>query len=203
MEVMFWVWLAIIAISLIIEIITLDLVSIWFSFGALIPFILSAIGNIRIEIQISIFVVVTALLIIFIRKYAQRLLFKNMNTKTNINALEGKKCRLLEDTDFEHNGSVKVNDVVWTAVSKDGHFIKAGSMVEIISVDGNKLIIQEVNQDNKDEKSIEETKTEVVKTEKENVEKESNETLTVQDDKTDLASESQEIGKEKKDNKED
>ena len=142
METMFWVWLAVIAISLIIEIVTLDLVSVWFAFGALIPFILSAIGGIAVEIQIAVFVVVTALLIIFLRKYAQKLLFKNMNTKTNVDSLVGKTYRLLEDTDFEHIGSVKVNDVVWTAVSEDGSLLKKGSLVEIVNVDGNKLVVK-------------------------------------------------------------
>ena len=146
MDTMFWVWLAVIAISIIIEIITLDLVSVWFAFGAVVPFILSAIEGVGIEWQIAIFVVVSALLIIFVRKYAQKLLFKNMNTKTNVEALEGKKVRLLEDTDFEKNGSVKINDVVWTAISDDGKLIKQGSLVEIVKVDGNKLHVRETQE---------------------------------------------------------
>lgn len=160
METMFWVWLAVIAVTLLIEIVTLDLVSIWFSFGAVIPFILSAIGGIYIEIQISVFIVVPALLIIFVRKYAQRWLFKNMNTKTNVDSLVGKKFRLLESTDFEKNGSLKVNDVVWTAVSENGEIINQGAVVEVIKVDGNKLIVKEIesNQEkvevNDDEKKL-------------------------------------------------
>lgn len=146
METMFWVWLAVIAISLVIEIITLDLVSVWFACGAVIPFILSAIGGIGVEWQILVFVIVTALLIIFIRKYAQKLLLKNMNTKTNVDSLIGKRYRLLEDTDFEHIGSVKVNDVVWTAVSSDGNLIKAGQLVEVEKIDGNKLIVKAVEE---------------------------------------------------------
>ena len=146
METMFWVWLAVIAISIIIEIITLDLVSVWFAFGAVVPFILSAIEGVGIEWQIAIFVVVSALLIIFVRKYAQKLLFKNMNAKTNVDALEGRKVRLLEDTDFEKNGSVKINDVVWTAISDDGKLIKQGSLVEIVKVDGNKLHVRETQE---------------------------------------------------------
>lgn len=146
METMFWVWLAVIAISLVIEIITLDLVSVWFACGAVIPFILSAIGGIGVEWQILMFVIVTALLIIFIRKYAQKLLLKNMNTKTNVDSLIGKRYRLLEDTDFEHIGSVKVNDVVWTAVSSDGSLINAGQLVEVEKIDGNKLIVKAVEE---------------------------------------------------------
>ena len=146
METMFWVWLDVISISLVIEIITLDLVSVWFACGAVIPFILSAIGGIGVEWQILVFVIITALLIIFIRKYAQKLLLKNMNTKTNVDSLIGKRYRLLEDTDFEHIGSVKVNDVVWTAVSSDGSLIKAGQLVEVEKIDGNKLIVKAVEE---------------------------------------------------------
>ena len=141
---MFWVWLAVIAVAIIIEILTLDLVSVWFAFGAVIPFILAAVGGIAIEIQIAVFVIVSALLIIFMRSWARKLLFKNMNEKTNINSIIGKKIRLLEDTDFEHLGSLKINDVTWTAVSHDGGLIKAGQIVEVVKVDGNKLLVKEI-----------------------------------------------------------
>lgn len=149
---MFWIWLAIIVLSVIIEIATLDLVSVWFAVGGIIPFILSAIGGIAMEIQISVFVVVTAVLIIFIRKYAQKLLFKNMNDKTNLDMQIGKIYRMLDDANFEKNGSIKINDVVWTAVSESGELIKSGQLVEVVKIGGNKMFVKPV----KDE--VEETK---------------------------------------------
>ncbi len=139
---MFWVWLAIIVVAVIVEIATLDLVSVWFAIGAIIPFILAAIGGIAIEIQVVVFVVVSALLIIFLRKYAQKWLFKNMNYKTNLDVQIGRVYRLLENADFEKNGSVKINDVVWTAVSENGALIEKGQLVEIVRVDGNKMIVK-------------------------------------------------------------
>lgn len=160
MEVMFWVWLAVIAVAIIIEILTLDLVSVWFAFGAVIPFILAAVGGIAIEIQIAVFVIVSALLIIFMRSWARKLLFKNMNEKTNINSIIGKKIRLLEDTDFEHLGSLKINDVTWTAVSHDGELIKAGQIVEVVKVDGNKLLVKEIEGKNNNE-SVENTQKDI------------------------------------------
>lgn len=150
METMFWIWLGLIVVAVIVEIATLDLVSVWFAIGAIIPFILSAIGGIPIEIQVVVFVVVSALMIIFLRKYAQKWLFKNMNTKTNIDVQIGKVYRLLEDADFEKNGSVKINDVVWTAVSDDGKLIKKGQLVEIVRVDGNKMIVKHAEDKNDD-----------------------------------------------------
>ena len=38
MDTMFWVWLGVIAVTAIIEFITCDLTSIWFTCGAVIPY---------------------------------------------------------------------------------------------------------------------------------------------------------------------
>lgn len=152
MEVMFWVWLAVFVVSLVIEFVTFDLISVWFSAGAIIPFILSAVGGIAIEWQISIFVVVSALLIVFVRKYAQRLLFKNMNSKTNLDAQTGKHHKLIEGIDFEKNGAIKINGVVWTAVSEKEEKINEGEIVEIIRVEGNKMVVKKVEQPKSDVK---------------------------------------------------
>ena len=135
--------------------------SVWFAFGAVIPFILAAVGGIAIEIQIAVFVIVSALLIIFMRNWAKKLLFKNMNEKTNINSIIGKKIRLLEDTDFEHLGSLKINDVTWTAVSHDGKLIKAGQIVEVVKVDGNKLLVKEVEEKANNNESVENTQKDI------------------------------------------
>ncbi len=147
MEYMFWVWLAVIVVSVIVEVVTLDLVAVWFAIGGVVPFILSAIGGVPLEIELAIFLVVSALLIVFVRKYAQKLLFKNMDTKTNVQAQEGKRYRLLEDADFEKNGSIKINDVVWTAVSENGERILKGTLVEIIRTEGNKMVVKRIEEE--------------------------------------------------------
>lgn len=144
METMFWVWLAVIVICVVIEIVTFDLVSVWFAIGAVIPFILAGIGGIRIEIQIAVFVVVSALLIAFVRKLAKKFLFKNMNSKTNLEQYEGKQLRMLEECDFEHNGSVKINDVVWTATSENNEKIEKDAVVEVVRFEGNKIIVKKI-----------------------------------------------------------
>lgn len=151
MDIIFWVWLGVIIATIILEIVTLDLVSVWFAIGAIIPLILSAIGGIAIEIQVGVFVFISAILLIFIRKIAQKILFKNMNEKTNLDALIGKNFRLLESTDFEKTGSIKVNDIVWTAVSENGEFIEKDSIVQIVRVEGNKFIIKKIEHDIEDE----------------------------------------------------
>ena len=146
MEIMFWVWLGVLALTLIIELCTMELVSIWFTLGAIIPFILSAIGGIYIELQIAIFVVVSALLIIFVRKYAKKLLLKNMNEKTNLDSIVGKHFRVVEETTFEKNGTVKINDVVWSIMDENQETIEKGSIIEVLRVEGNKLIVKKVEE---------------------------------------------------------
>ena len=158
MGVMFWIWLAVLVVSVIIEIFTMDLVSVWFGVGAIIPLFLSLIDDFPIVWQIVIFIVSSALLMIFLRKIAQKLLFKNSNSKTNLDSCIGKTYRLLKETDFEKNGEIKVNGIVWTAVSEDGKLILAGELVEIVKVQGNKFVVKRVSikEENENGKTVNE-----------------------------------------------
>ena len=152
MDVMFWVWLGVIAVTAIIEFITCDLTSIWFTCGAVIPFIISAFDAISWEWQLLIFVVVSALLIVFVRKIARKLLLKNSNFKSNVEGLVGKQVIMLSRADFETVGSVKIGDVVWSAVALDGQSVEENDVVEVVGVDGNKLKVKKV--ETKEDKEV-------------------------------------------------
>lgn len=145
MNVMFWVWLAVIIVTAILEFATMEIVSIWFTLGAIVPLILSATNAVRWEIQIVIFVVISALLIVSLRSVTKKFLLKNSDGKTNIDALIGQKYRMLSRTDFENVGSVKVNDVIWSAIGVDQQTIEKDEIVEIVRVKGNKLIVKKLD----------------------------------------------------------
>lgn len=187
MEIMFWVWLAVIVICVVIEIVTFDLVSVWFAIGAVIPFILAGIGGIRIEIQIAVFVVVSALLIAFVRRLAKKFLFKNMNSKTNLEQYEGKQLRMLEECDFEHNGSVKINDVVWTATSENNEKIEKDAVVEVVRFEGNKIIVKKIKdaEVNQKEEKLEQGKSDKIVDETTNSRNDSVEQLATETKKED------------------
>lgn len=146
MDFLFWVWIGIIVVSVVVEAVTLDLISVWFAFGAIVPLILSAIGGVSWVVQLVVFIVTSALLIIFLRKIAIKFLFKNSEGKTNLDLYIGKRTRMLEKTDFEHVGSVKVNDIVWSAVEESGQTIEKDEIVEIVKVSGNKLIVKKIKE---------------------------------------------------------
>ena len=144
MDVMFWVWIGIIVLTVILELATMELVSIWFTFGAIVPLILAATKAVGAEIQIIIFIVISAILIISLRKITKKWLLKNSNEKTNTDALIGQKFKMLEKTDFETVGTVKVNGVVWSAIEENREIIEKDQLVEIVKISGNKLIVKKI-----------------------------------------------------------
>ena len=151
MSTMFWIWLSIMVVAVILEIITTDLVSIWFAFGSIVPLILSAFDVLNPIWQTTIFVVISAILIVSLRKVTMKWLFKNTNSKTNVDALIGEKHRLLETTDFETLGKIKIKDIDWSVMGEKQQTIEKGSVVEIVKIEGNKLIVKPVSTDNKTE----------------------------------------------------
>ncbi len=150
MSTMFWIWLAIMVVTVILEIITTDLVSIWFAFGSIVPLILSAFDVLNPVWQTTIFVVISTILIASLRRVTLKLMFKNNNSKTNIAALIGEKHRLLEATNFETLGKIKIKDIDWSVVGENQQTIEKDTVVEIVRIEGNKLVVKPATEDKKE-----------------------------------------------------
>ncbi|MBQ8909005.1 MAG: NfeD family protein [Clostridia bacterium] len=153
----FWVWLGVVVFAVFLEIITQELVSVWFAFGAVIPFFLSIFKNVPLWVQIVVFVVVSLVLVCFVRKFAQKWFLKNSGAKTNADALIGKSSKLLVGITRDDNGAVRFNGVVWSVTTEDGSSIRAGKYVDIVRMEGNKFIVklsekQQTIQQDKEEK---------------------------------------------------
>ena len=143
---MVYVWLAIIAAGLILEAIEAGtLVTIWFSVGAVIPLILSLFGITElwyIILQLIIFGIVTILCLIFLRKIAKKTLFKNVKEKTNLDALIGKKFKVISaDNDVCY---IKINGIEYRAIAEDEANLEVEDLVEVIKLEGNKVIVKKV-----------------------------------------------------------
>lgn len=155
MQIAFWVWIGVIVASVIVEAVTMEMVSAWFAVGAVIPLILAGFNLVGWEIQLIIFIIISALLIIFLRKLALKFLFRRGDLKTNVDSLIGQKLRMLDRTDFETLGKVKINDVTWSAVGDKGQTIEKDTLVEVVEVSGNKLKVKEVQNQTSETKSAE------------------------------------------------
>lgn len=137
-----WIWLALLITSIIFEFITMELVSVWFAVGAFVSLILSICGA-SVEVQWIVFASVSIVCIIGLRKVSLGILLKNDKAEiTKKDMVIGKEFKLLTDITKERKGTIKINDVEWSVVSKNGEAVKAGSRVKVLELKGNKYIVE-------------------------------------------------------------
>ena len=134
-------WLIALAVLLVIEIITLGLTTIWFAGGALVAFVL-ALFNVPLLVQITVFLVVSILLLLFTRPVVEKRLNES-RVKTNVNSMIGKEGRVTETIDnYNQKGIVIINGLEWTArSSRDDLIIPEGSKVVINEIKGVKVFV--------------------------------------------------------------
>lgn len=136
-------WLLLFVVLIIIELLTVNLTTIWFAFGSLVAYILSFFVS-DIMIQTIIFLVSSIILLIFTRPIVKKFLL-NKEVKTNADMLIGKTCVVTKEITKNETGEVKVNGQYWSA--KANKKTKAGSEAKILSIEGVKLIVKEKEED--------------------------------------------------------
>ena len=134
-----WIWAIVVAISLVVEFATMQMVSIWIALGALVGLILSAIGGVALEIQIIVSCVVAMISIVFLRKFALKFLHKTKDTKP-ADSIIGRPCEVTKGISKETAGEVKLNGVLWTAISEDT--LNVGEKAVVIETIGNKIKVK-------------------------------------------------------------
>lgn len=136
-------WLALLAVLLIIEAVTAGLTTIWFAGGALVAALVSYFGAGQL-VQIFTFLIVSMLLLIFTRPLAVRYMNKSVSN-TNVNSLIGRKAVVTQQIEnLAQTGQVKINDIDWTARSMDDKIIIPEKTVVVIKeVKGVKLFVEE------------------------------------------------------------
>lgn len=133
-------WIAIAVIFVIIEGFTLGLTTIWFALGSLIAMLAAMIG-VGIVGQVLIFLIASGVLVYFTRPIAKKYL-KIGSTKTNVDSIVGLIGIVTKKIESFNTGQVKVAGQIWTAKSHDDQEIDVGNQVEIIKVEGVKLIVK-------------------------------------------------------------
>lgn len=142
---MYWlyIWLGITVFTAVIEFITMDLVSIWFVPSGIVCMILAAC-NVPFYIQIPVFICLSLVLILSLRKIFMKMLKKG-DEKTNTDRFIGKELKLLTKIEFGIPGTVKIDGVVWNVVLEDDKKeLEVDSLVRVLKITGNKLIVEEI-----------------------------------------------------------
>ena len=145
MEREIFLWLGLMVVFLIIELATVGLTSIWFSGGALAALLVSLVGA-GMVIQIAVFVVVSAVLVIFTRPFAAK--YVNVHhVKTNCDELIGSVVKVTETVDnFAQTGTAIAQGKEWTARCKsDKDRIEKDSLAKVTAISGVKLILEKCN----------------------------------------------------------
>lgn len=137
-------WLGAVIVFLVVEMITVSLVSIWFVGGALAAFLVSFLTD-QIWIECLVFLGVSVVLLLLLRPMARKLSAKQKDQiTTGAKALIGKRAVVTEDIDnLRAKGAVQVNGQFWTARTQDDQEkIAKDTVVKILDVDGVKLLVK-------------------------------------------------------------
>ena len=141
------VWLILCGIFLLIEIFNISFLLIWPGIGAFLAFITSLLTD-SVEIQITVFVISTTLMIIFMKPLVKKIFKNKDNIKTNSDAIVGKKGVVIKEIKpLEQNGQVKVAGELWSAITNDETEIAINEVIKVIKVEGVKLVVTKDNKD--------------------------------------------------------
>lgn len=129
-------WFLVGIVFLIIEGVSFGLVSIWFALGA---FVTMFFNKLEIINQFYIFVTVSGLSLIFIRKLAMKFLKKNGK---ELDRISGKEVKIEKKST---RGNMKIYTVsldgkYWDCISVDD--LETGDVATVIKIEGNKLILE-------------------------------------------------------------
>lgn len=135
------VWLVVIISTLLIEVITINLGTICFTFGGVAAIIFYSLGF-SLTIQLVAFIIVSGLCFVLLKPMAKKALTRK-RVKTNADSVIGEIAVVTETIKNNKQGAVKVQGKEWTAITKDENItFKIGSEVRVIAIKGVKLLVQ-------------------------------------------------------------
>ena len=139
-------WLVVFVALVGIEVGTMALTTIWFAGGALAAFFM-ALAGLSFQVQMTVFLAVSFVLLIFTRPLAVKYVNKG-TVKTNVDGLVGKKARVLEEIDNGSGaGTAVLNGQEWTARAvRDDLVIHKGETVIVKEIRGVKLIVDRISE---------------------------------------------------------
>ncbi len=135
---MWLLWLCVVILLTILEVITINLVSVWFIASSLVSLFLSFVVD-SFYIQFAVFVILGIILMIITRPFLMKKL-KRKNVKTNFDRVIGMEGVVTEEISKLKVGEVKVDGKKWSAISDEA--IEVNSHVIVEAIEGVKLVVR-------------------------------------------------------------
>lgn len=138
---MFYIWLSIVVLLAMIEILTVNLVSIWFVISGILSMITSLFIT-NVTIQITIFVIFGVLFMLLTKKTVKKIVPKK--EKTNLDRVVGMEGIVTKKITKNTSGEVKVDGKYWTATADKT--ILPDTIVKVLALNSTKLKVEIVKE---------------------------------------------------------
>lgn len=138
---MFYIWLSIVVLLAIIEILTVNLVSIWFVISGILSMITSLFIT-NVTIQITIFVIFGVLFMLLTKNTVKKIVPKK--EKTNLDRVVGMEGIVTKKITKNTSGEVKVDGKYWTATADKT--ILPDTIVKVLALNSTKLKVEIVKE---------------------------------------------------------
>ncbi len=139
---MFLFWLGVCAFFVVFEIMTVQIVALWFAVGAIAATFASLLGaGLITQLTVFLFVSILALAIgkPFVKKYVH-----SKVVPTNADMCVGQEALVIEKiSNIKQTGQVKLKGQVWTARTANEEVIPEDEIVVIDKIEGVKLIVHQ------------------------------------------------------------
>ena len=136
------IWLVIFIVLVIIELITINLVTIWFAIAAVFALLVDIITR-NTMLEIIVFIVSSFLLLLLTKPLIKKIKVKKVEA-TNLDMFINKVGIVTEDINQDKIGEVKVLGKRWSAYSNTE--LKKDEKVKILSIDGVKLKVEKIGE---------------------------------------------------------
>lgn len=125
------------------EILTVGFLLFWFGIACLLAMVVSFFTS-NIIIQMVVFLVSSVILILSTKPFVKKFINKK-TILTNANSLIGKKAIVIKEiNNLQGTGQIKIGGEVWSAQNESDTTISENQEVEIIKIEGVKLIVKQL-----------------------------------------------------------
>ena len=136
------IWLVIFIVLVIIELLTINLVTVWFAIAAVFALLVDIITR-NTMLEIIVFIVSSFLLLLLTKPLIKKIKVKKVEA-TNLDMVINKVGIVTEDILDDKIGEVKVLGKRWSAYSNTE--LKKDEKVKILSIDGVKLKVEKIGE---------------------------------------------------------
>lgn len=138
-------WGIFLILTIVVEVYTVQIVSIWFTLGALVALVL-AIFNVPYWAQLLVFAIVSIISLIVGRLFLKKFLKRSKSEPSNVDRYIGQVIVIKTPVKKLKPGSGVLGDITWTvAVHADVEF-EVGDHCVIDAIEGNKIIVSRKDQ---------------------------------------------------------